>query len=147
MRHGHDPYLTRDFFSEIARTMGDALMVKIANHGGRPVACAIFFRSPSTLYGRYWGAAVEQHSLHFEACYHQGIEYCIEHGLTRFEPGTQGEHKVARGFEPTITWSAHYIADRRFRAAVEDFLVREAPAVEAYADEIREHAPFRAKSE
>jgi predicted N-acyltransferase len=145
VRHGHEPYLTREFFGEVCRTMGDALMVKVANHGGQPVACAIFFRSASTLYGRYWGAAVDQHSLHFEACYHQGIEYCIEHGLSRFEPGTQGEHKVARGFEPTITWSAHYIADRRFRAAVEDFLTREAPAVEAYADEIREHAPFRAE--
>jgi hypothetical protein len=86
---------------------------------------------------------VDQHSLHFEACYHQGIEYCIENGLTRFEPGTQGEHKVARGFEPTLTWSAHFIADHRFRAAVDDFLTREGAAVDAYAADIGEHAPYR----
>ncbi len=143
LRHGHEPYLTRDFFAEICRTMGESLMVKIANHAGQPVACAIFFQSPDTLYGRYWGASADQHSLHFEACYHQGVDYCIEHGLQRFEPGTQGEHKVARGFEPTLTWSAHFIADRRFRAAVDDFLAREGAAIDAYADEVREHVPFR----
>jgi len=143
LRHGHEPYLTRAFFGEICKTLGDALMVKVARHGREAVACAIFFRSPDTLYGRYWGSAVDQHSLHFEACYHQGIEYCIEHGLARFEPGTQGEHKVARGFEPTLTWSAHFIADRRFRAAVDDFLAREGVAVDAYAQDIGEHAPYR----
>ena len=143
LRHGHEPYLTRDFFGEICRTLGEALMVKIAQHDGRPVACAIFFQGPDTLYGRYWGAGADQHSLHFEACYHQGVDYCIQHGLKRFEPGTQGEHKVARGFEPTLTWSAHFIADRRFRAAVDDFLEREGAAIDAYADEVREHVPFR----
>ena len=143
LRHGHEPYLTRDFFGEICRTLGEALMVKIALHGEQPIACAIFFQSPDTLYGRYWGSAADQHSLHFEACYHQGVDYCIEHGLKRFEPGTQGEHKVARGFEPTLTWSAHFIADRRFRAAVDDFLEREGAAIDAYADEVREHVPFR----
>jgi uncharacterized protein len=143
LRHGHEPYLTRAFFAEICRTMGDALMVKVANHGGEPVACAIFFQSPNTLYGRYWGGGVDQHSLHFEACYHQGVEYCIERGLARFEPGTQGEHKIARGFEPTMTWSAHFIADKRFRAAVDDFLMREGAAIDEYAAEVREHVPFR----
>jgi predicted N-acyltransferase len=143
LRHGHEPYLTREFFGEISRTLGQSLMVKVANHSGHPVACAIFFQSSDTLYGRYWGASADQHSLHFEACYHQGVEYCIEQGLGRFEPGTQGEHKVARGFEPTLTWSAHYIADRRFRAAVDDFLTREGVAVDAYAAEVREHVPFR----
>jgi predicted N-acyltransferase len=143
LRHGHEPYLTRDFFGEICRNLGDALMVKIAQAGGRPVACAIFFQSPDTLYGRYWGASADQHSLHFEACYHQGVDYCIQNGLKRFEPGTQGEHKVARGFEPTLTWSAHFIADRRFRAAVDDFLEREGAAIDAYAEEVREHVPYR----
>jgi predicted N-acyltransferase len=147
LRHGHEPYLSRAFFTEICRTLGDSLMVKVAKHGGQAVACAIFFKSSDTLYGRYWGAAVDQHSLHFEACYHQGIEYCIEHGLSRFEPGTQGEHKVARGFEPTLTWSAHFIADRRFRAAVDNFLLREGAAVDAYAADIGEHAPFRDRPE
>jgi len=143
LRHGHEPYLTRDFFTEICRTLPNALMVKVANHAGHAIACAIFFQSPDTLYGRYWGAAADQHSLHFETCYHQGVDYCIEHGLKRFEPGTQGEHKVARGFEPTLTWSAHFITDRRFRAAIEEYLEREGPSVDAYAEEIREHTPFR----
>lgn len=143
LRHGHEPYLSRRFFGEIASRLGDSFMVKLAMHSGNPVAAAIFFRSPDTLYGRYWGSVADYHSLHFEACYHQGVEYCIQHGLKRFEPGTQGEHKVARGFEPAITWSAHFIADRRFRSAIGDFLGREGAAVDAYADEVREHVPFR----
>lgn len=143
LRHGHEPYLTREFFTEICRTLPNALMAKIANQSGHAIACAIFFQSADTLYGRYWGANTDQHSLHFETCYHQGVDYCIEHGLKRFEPGTQGEHKVARGFEPTLTWSAHFITDQRFRAAIEDYLEREGPSVDAYAEEIREHVPFR----
>jgi uncharacterized protein len=146
LRHGHEPYLTRPFFAEIARTLGDALMVKVAMYSGKPVAAAIFFQSDDTLFGRYWGAAAEYHSLHFEACYHQGVEYCIEHGLSRFEPGTQGEHKVARGFEPVLTWSAHHIADRRFRSAIGDYLGREGEAIDEYAAEVREHVPFRASA-
>ncbi|MGH8218620.1 MAG: GNAT family N-acetyltransferase [Steroidobacteraceae bacterium] len=143
LRHGHEPYLTRAFFGEIARTLGDALMVKIALHAGRPVAAAIFFWSPAALYGRYWGAAADYHSLHFETCYHQGIEFCIERAIERFEPGTQGEHKVSRGFEPAITWSAHWITDARFRTAIREYLEREGEAVDAYAAEIQTHVPFR----
>jgi predicted N-acyltransferase len=143
LRHGHEPYLTKTFFAEIARTLGDALMVKVAMHSGKPVAAAIFFRSDDTLYGRYWGSAADYHSLHFETCYHQGIEFCIENGLARFEPGTQGEHKVARGFEPVLTWSAHYITDRRFRSAIDDYLGREGAAIDEYAEEVRAHVPFR----
>ncbi|MGB8327370.1 MAG: GNAT family N-acetyltransferase [Steroidobacteraceae bacterium] len=144
-RHGHEPYLNRAFFAEIARTLGESLMVKLAMHGSSAVAAAIFFWSPEALYGRYWGASADRHSLHFEACYHQGIEFCIERGVGRFEPGTQGEHKVSRGFEPAITWSAHYIAESRFRAAIGDFVGREAEAIEAYAREIRGHVPFRGR--
>jgi len=143
LRHGHEPYLSRAFFSEIAQSLGEGLMFKIAMQRGKPVAAAVFFWCQEALYGRYWGAAAEHHSLHFETCYHQGIEFCIERGIRRFEPGTQGEHKVARGFAPALTWSAHHIGDRRFRAAVRDFLVREATAVEAYAQEVGEHVPYR----
>ncbi|HTT00826.1 MAG TPA: GNAT family N-acetyltransferase [Steroidobacteraceae bacterium] len=143
IRHGHEPYLSRAFFTEIVRTLGDALMVKLAMRGGRPVAASIFFWSPSTLYGRYWGADADYHSLHFEACYHQGVEFCIERGIQRFEPGTQGEHKVSRGFEPTLTWSAHSITDARFRDAVRDYLEREGEAVDAYAAEVQTHVPYR----
>jgi predicted N-acyltransferase len=145
LRHGHEPYLTRAFFSQVVRTMGESLMVKLALHGTTPVAAAIFFWSPATLFGRDWGAADTYDSLHFETCYHQGIEFCIERGIGRFEPGTQGEHKVSRGFEPTLTWSAHFIANRRFRAAIEEYLSREGESVDAYAQEVQTHVPYREK--
>jgi len=146
LRHGHEPYLTRAFFSEAARTMGESLMVKLAMHGGKPVAAAIFCWSKEALFVRYWGAAADYNSLHFEACYHQGIEFCIEHQVARFEPGTQGEHKVSRGFEPTLTWSAHFIANRRFRAAIEDYLEREGASIDAYAEEVQAHVPYKRNS-
>jgi predicted N-acyltransferase len=140
--HGHPPYLNLAFFEEIAAGLGDALMVKLAMRGDAPVAAAIFLASGDALYGRYWGAVADFHSLHFESCYHQGIDYCIERGLARFEPGTQGEHKLARGFEPTPTFSAHYIADERFRDAIAGFLEREQEAVAQYADSAAAHTPF-----
>ena len=145
LRHGHEPYLTREFFSEAARTMPESLMFKLALRGRTVVAAAIFFVSAHTLFGRYWGAAADYHSLHFEACYHQGIEFCIERRIERFEPGTQGEHKVSRGFEPAITWSAHYIADPDFRSAIGEYLEREGAAVQAYALEVQGHVPYRGR--
>jgi len=145
LRHGNEPYLTRAFFSEATRSMPESLMVKLAMRGRTLVAAAVFFSSARTLFGRYWGAAADYHSLHFEACYHQGIEFCIEQRIERFEPGTQGEHKVSRGFEPAITWSAHYIADHHFRAAIGEYLEREGAAVEAYALEVQGHVPFRGR--
>jgi uncharacterized protein len=143
-RHGHVPYLNRACLARLAATMGDAMQVALAHKDHEVVATAVFFRSHDTLYGRYWGAAGDYHSLHFEACYYQGIEYCLRAGLTRFEPGTQGEHKLARGFEPAITWSAHWIGDRALRAAVAAYLQREAEAVVGYAAEAARHTPFRA---
>ena len=141
-RHGHDPYLTLDFFRRIGAAMPASLMVKVALAGTEPIAVAIFFTGADALYGRYWGAGGDYHSLHFETCYYQGIEYCIERGLARFEPGTQGEHKVPRGFAPVLTGSAHYIADPRFAAAIRDYAAREARGVEAYAQSVNEHLPF-----
>ncbi len=146
LRHGHEPYLTRAFFTRAARAFNRDFVVKAALWRGALVACAVFFRSPDTLYGRYWGAAADFHSLHFETCYHQGIEYCIETGLARFEPGTQGEHKIARGFEPALTRSAHLILDERFRAAIGAYLAREGHSVDAYAEAVRAHVPFRKMS-
>ena len=143
LRHGHEPYLTRRFFGEIVRTLGDALMVKVALHQDRPVAAAMFFWSAETLWGRYWGSEGAYHSLHFETCYHQGIEFCIERGISRFEPGTQGEHKISRGFEPSLTWSAHHIVEPHLRSAIARFLEHEADWVEAYAGEVRRHVPYR----
>src|SRR5207249_12056593 len=100
---------------------------------------------PGSRYGRCWRAAAGYHSLHFGACYRQGIECCIERRIARFEPGTQGEPKVSRGFEPAIAWSAHYIADRQFRAAIAEYLAREAAAVQAYALQVQGHVPYRGR--
>jgi predicted N-acyltransferase len=143
MRHGHVPYLTEECLQAIARGLGEAFIVKLAVRAGKPVAAAVFMRSSDTLYGRYWGADDEYHSLHFDACYYQGIELCLELGLQRFEPGTQGEHKLARGFEPVLTWSAHWLADRSLRQALAHHLRREQAAVEGYAASAAEHLPFR----
>ncbi|HXQ63461.1 MAG TPA: GNAT family N-acetyltransferase [Steroidobacteraceae bacterium] len=143
-RHGHDPYLNQAFFTEISVRLPGQPQVLLAHHQGEIIATAIFFRGRDTLYGRYWGAAGDYHSLHFESCYHQGIEYCIREGLASFEPGTQGEHKLARGFTPTLTHSAHLIRDPRFAHAIGRFLVDERAAVRAYAQDAAAHAPYRA---
>jgi predicted N-acyltransferase len=143
-RHGHEPYLNLNFFKGLASALPEAVMLKIARQGRTPIAAAIFFVGEEALYGRYWGAGGNYHSLHFETCYYQGIEYCIEKKLRRFEPGTQGEHKVPRGFVPTITHSAHYIADPRFAAAIADYARREARGVDDYAAAVNEHVPYHA---
>ncbi len=143
IRHGHTPYLNRAFFNRIAQTLSESFFVKLAMRAGTAVAVAVFFRSADTLYGRYWGADADYHSLHFETCYYQGIDYCITHQLANFEPGTQGEHKIARGFEPALTWSAHWIGDLPLRRAIASFLTREGQAIDAYASEADAHAPFR----
>jgi predicted N-acyltransferase len=142
-RHGHSPYLNPGFFLEVAERLPDSIVVQLALSGSQPVAAAICFRGEGTLYGRYWGTSVEHHSLHFEICYYQGIDYCIRHGLQRFEPGTQGEHKVSRGFEPAYTWSAHWIADRRFRRAIGEYVQREGAAVTQYAADVSAHIPYK----
>jgi uncharacterized protein len=146
-RHGHEPYLNLKFFKLVGRAMPERLMLKIARHGATPIALAIFFVGDDALYGRYWGAGGNYHSLHFETCYYQGIEYCIEKGLSRFEPGTQGEHKVPRGFVPALTCSAHDITDARFAAAIRDFAAREANGVDAYAAAVNEHVPYTKASD
>jgi predicted N-acyltransferase len=141
-RHGHEPYLNLKFFKLVGRAMPERLMLKIARQGATPIALAIFFVGDDALYGRYWGAGGNYHSLHFETCYYQGIEYCIEKGLSRFEPGTQGEHKIPRGFVPALTCSAHDITDARFAAAIRDFAAREAHGVDVYAAAVNEHVPY-----
>jgi predicted N-acyltransferase len=143
-RHGNEPYLPVAFFIEASRTPEIRPQVLMAHAGDALVAIAIFFRGAHTLYGRYWGAAGDFHSLHFEACYHQGIEYCIRERLQHFEPGTQGEHKVARGFAPTLTQSAHRIEDPRYRDAIRRYLEAEREGVLAYAAEVESHVPYRA---
>jgi uncharacterized protein len=143
VRHGHAPYLNRAFFAELARVMPGNLVVELACLGGEPVACAIMLRGADTLYGRYWGANGEFHSLHFELCYHRGIDYCIREGLSRFEPGTQGEHKLLRGFLPTAVWSLHEIVDPRFAAAIGEWLARERDGRRQWLRAAATHLPFR----
>ena len=142
-RLGGIPTLTLPFFQEIGVTLADQVMLVLARQGARTVAGAISFRSDHTLYGRHWGCSAEYDSLHFEACYYQGIEYCIRQRLRSFEPGAQGEHKIYRGFLPTLTQSAHWIAHPGFQAAIAAFLERETPAVKRYAQQLAEHSPYR----
>lgn len=141
--HGNPPYLNAEFFARLHAAMPDALVLVLAERDGEPVAAALNLRGGDTLYGRYWGSTVFVPGLHFETCYMQAIEYCIAHGLACFEGGAQGEHKMARGLLPTPTWSAHWVADPRFAAAIEDFLQRETSAIEEYMDELEAHAPFK----
>jgi predicted N-acyltransferase len=142
-RSGHGGYLTRDFFMETAAGMGDQAVLVMAYLGQRAVAGALYFRSSDTLYGRYWGSEQEFDCLHFEACYYRGIEYCIEQGLQRFDPGAQGEHKIQRGFCPVQTWSNHWIADPQLSAAVGDFTRREERHIDDYRQEAARLLPFK----
>jgi len=142
-RRGREPYLDGRFFIEISRCMPDELVVIIAEHHQEPIAIAICFRGRDTLYGRYWGTAGRYHSLHFETCYYQGIEYCIRQGLACFEPGTQGEHKLSRGFSPTETWSAHWLSRPEFASAVDQYLERERDYIDDYIDAAGRHVPYR----
>ncbi|HEX5648535.1 MAG TPA: GNAT family N-acetyltransferase [Steroidobacteraceae bacterium] len=143
LRHGNGHYLNVDFLERVSRALPGSVMVKLAERDGRPLAASIFFEGGGWLYGRYWGTAAHEDSLHFEACYYQGIEHCIERGLAFFDPGTQGEHKIARGFEPTRTLSAHWLEHGGFRAAVARYLERERDAMDAYIAEASEHVPFQ----
>ncbi len=137
------PYLTRAFFDQIAETMADALVLFLAHRNGAPVAGALNMLGPDCLYGRYWGCSEDMPFLHFELCYYQAIDFAIAHGLPRVEAGAQGEHKLARGYLPVPTWSAHYIADPGFRSAIADFLKRESFAVEREQEFLGELGPFR----
>ena len=137
------PTLSQGFFEELSHTMGEQLVLVFAWHGGEAVAGAINFRGDDTLYGRHWGCREDFHSLHFEACYYQGIEYCIRHGLLRFEPGAQGEHKISRGFLPTATWSTHWVRHEGFRGAIGDFLRREQHGMTHYMETLADQSPYR----
>ncbi|MFX4227461.1 MAG: GNAT family N-acetyltransferase [Porticoccaceae bacterium] len=126
-RSGHSGYLNTDFFQQIAQTLNHQCMLVTATLHDNPVASSLFFFDDKRLYGRYWGALSDFDCLHFEACYYQGIEFAIERGIQRFDPGTQGEHKLVRGFEPVKTYSYHWIADPEFSAAIDNFLEKGTP--------------------
>ncbi len=142
-KHGAIPYLNRAFFHDIGRGLGPQAVLVLARDGKDYVAGALNLRGKDTLYGRYWGALADYHSLHFETCYYRAIEYCIAQGLSRFEAGAQGEHKIARGFLPTTTYSAHWLRDPSLRRAVADFLDRERRGMAHYMDELGDHSPFK----
>lgn len=144
---GQAPYFTRDFLADVGRSAALDLRLIFALHAGQRVAVAICLVGGDTLYGRHWGAEAHWHSLHFECCYYQGIELCLREGLTRFDAGTQGAHKHARGFEAVRTRSFHRMADPRLHAAVEDFLARERRAVAARENEFMHHTPYRADAD
>jgi predicted N-acyltransferase len=142
-RSGHSGYLNRAFFEQLRATMPEQLMLVLARYRGEVVGSALCAHDDETLFGRYWGALSEVDCLHFEVCFYQGIEFCIERGLRRFDPGTQGEHKLVRGFEPVRSRSCHWIADARLRGAVADFLAREKLATDDYFTAALAALPFR----
>jgi len=149
MRRGRQGYLNKAFFEHIVRSMPEQIMLVIAdyqpNDTTKPesVAAALFFYDEHSLYGRYWGSKVDADCLHFEACYYQGIEFCLEQGLQHFDPGTQGEHKISRGFHPVITTSNHWIAEEGFIPAIEQFIQDEAEHTMQYAEQACELLPYK----
>ena len=142
-RSGHGGYLGQQFFQLIGETLTEHIVLVLAYNGEQPIAGALNFKDNNTLYGRYWGCTQEFDYLHFEACYYQGIEYCIANNLQRFDPGAQGEHKIQRGFIPTPTWSNHWIAHPAFSAAVDEFLKRDNAAMESYIKQANSLLPFK----
>lgn len=143
IKRSSEPYLNLAFFKQIAQSMPEQLLLVLAVKANTYVGAALSFVGADTLYGRYWGCQAEYHSLHFEACYYQGLDYCITHGLARFDSGAQGEHKIARGFEPVTTYSAHWLRDSEFAKAVERFLEREKPAMRDYKADAAQYLPFK----
>lgn len=134
---------SKSFFKEIATTMPKNIVVVLAKKNNDYVAAAFNIRGANTLYGRHWGCSDDFHGLHFEACYYQGLEYCIDNNLGFFEPGAQGEHKISRGFLPTETWSAHWIKNSDFNTAIRRSLDYELEAMKEYFDELQQRSPFK----
>ncbi|WP_439897980.1 GNAT family N-acetyltransferase [Aquabacterium humicola] len=145
--HHSSPYLTRDFFARMAATMAGHWVMFVARLGDEPIAVSLIAvdRASGQAFGRYWGCIESVPCLHFEACYYQPLQWCIENGLQRFEGGAQGEHKMARGLLPVGTCSSHWLAHPQFAQAVDDFLRRESRGIAAYVDELAEHSPFKAR--
>ena len=141
--YGNSPALTLPFLQHLAQTMPRQLVMFLADHEGRTIAGALCLRGHDTLYGRYWGAEAPLPGLHFETCYYQGIAYCLREGLARFEPGAQGEHKIARGFLPAWVRSRHWIADPEFAGALAHWCDEESQAVRRYARTLQSHSPFK----
>jgi uncharacterized protein len=142
-RSGHRGYLTQKFFESILESMADQMMIVLALKDDQAIAASLFFFDQDNLYGRYWGCTEDVDCLHFEACYYQGIDFAIERNLRKFNPGTQGEHKLVRGFEPTKTFSLHWVVDQRFQSALADFMQRESEHKSEYQAAAKECLPFK----
>lgn len=144
-KRGHSPHLNLDFFQLLAKDMGDTIIVDwvFSPKDDAAIAAALFFKDSNTLYGRYWGCRHEIQGLHFEVCFYRGIEFAIEQGIERFDPGAQGEHKISRGFEPIETTSFHYIAHPGFRDAIGNFVEEEKRYVEQYREAAAQRLPFK----
>jgi len=143
MIRGSLPYFNQAFFEGLSEQLPENILVILAEQADKAVAAAVFFESPTTLYGRYWGSDGHFDALHFETCYYQGIEYCIDTGKQLFEPGTQGEHKISRGFSPVTTWSAHWLAHPEFADAISRYLDEEGRHIERYIDAVDQHTPYK----
>jgi len=143
LRRGAMPYYSMEFFCELGARLPRQLLVVLAERARQPIAAAVFYVGPETLYGRYWGADAQYNALHFETCYYQGLDYCIANNLRVFEPGTQGEHKVSRGFLPVTTWSAHWLAHDEFFSAVARYLDEEQQHIDRYIEAVDRHSPYR----
>ena len=137
------PYLTMEFFLQVGAIMPEQCLLVLAAKNNEYVGAALSFIGSDTLYGRYWGCYEEYNALHFEACYYQGLDYCISHGLQHFDSGAQGEHKISRGFEPILTHSAHWIKDPHFAKAIGDFVKREKLHVLQYQSDAADFLPFK----
>ena len=145
LKRGMSPYLNLDFFLKLTEIFPDNLLLVVAKDlkNNKPVAGALNFYDTKVLYGRYWGCLEQYDSMHFECCYYQGIEYCIEKGINKFDPGVQGEHKIKRGFLPIETYSAHWIKDTRFRKAIDNFLIEERANILDYKERCKSLLPFK----
>lgn len=141
--HHSTPYLNLDFFQRIGKTMPQNILLIVAEQDGMPIASSLLIHDEKTVYGRYWGAIKHIDCLHFETAYYQPLEFCIANNMACFEGGAQGEHKMARGFLPQKTWSAHWLAHAAFSNAIEEFLQRESGGIDTYMDELNERNPFK----
>ncbi len=142
-KKGGLPTFTLGFFKAMGEILAKQFLVNLVSYQGKYVACAIFYRDSTHLYGRHWGCFDEYHNLHFETCYYQGLDYAIENGLTQFEPGAQGEHKISRGFLPTPTWSSHWVKDARFNQIIGEFVQKEEDHMRDYIVELQTTSPFK----
>ncbi|WP_232824788.1 GNAT family N-acetyltransferase [Algibacillus agarilyticus] len=143
LKKGHQPHLSPEFFQEMLMNMAENILLIIASKGEEDIACALFFYDDSQLYGRYWGCTKQYNNLHFELCYYQGIEFCIQNNIKTFNPGTQGEHKIQRGFEPVLTHSYHWIKHPAFKHPVKNFCKQEQQHMLTYQQQCQARLPFR----